>query len=253
MHRHIFFLLLLIASKSPAQSIIYSTANAHSHNDYEQPHPFYAAWNQSFGSIEADIFLEKGELLVAHNREELTRHRSLDSLYLQPLQRCLLNNHGYVYTDSNRRLQLMIDIKTDAIATLNRLVEKLQGYPVLLNSPSLKIVISGSRPAPSAFSSWPPWILFDGDLQKDYTEEELQKIEMISDNFHRYSSWQGEGELPGKDRKLILDLIGKVHKLHKKIRFWNAPDSPTAWKTFMELEVDYINTDHIEQLAAFLH
>jgi alkaline phosphatase len=47
-------------------------------------------------------------------------------------------------------------------------------------------------------------------------------------------------------------MIGKAHRLHKKIRFWDAPDSQPAWKTFMDLQVDYINTDHIQQLADFL-
>src|SRR6476620_10934165 len=66
--------------------IAYSTANAHSHNDYEQKVPFHNAWEHGFGSIEADIFLVGDELIVAHDTSQLTGGRTLKSLYLDPLQ-----------------------------------------------------------------------------------------------------------------------------------------------------------------------
>jgi alkaline phosphatase len=75
---------------------------------------------------------------------------------------------------------------------------------------------------------------------------------MLSDDFKKYSWWNGSDSLLQKDRKIITAMIGKAHRLHKKIRFWDAPDSQPAWKTFMDLQVDYINTDHIQQLADFL-
>ncbi len=41
----------------------YTIANTHSHNDYEQPIPFWTAYNAQFGSIEADVFLVDGRLV----------------------------------------------------------------------------------------------------------------------------------------------------------------------------------------------
>jgi alkaline phosphatase len=75
---------------------------------------------------------------------------------------------------------------------------------------------------------------------------------MLSDNFARYSSWRGKEALPEKDKELLQQMIAKAHKLKKKIRFWNAPDTPESWKVFMELGVDYINTDKIQELSKFL-
>ena len=121
-------LLLLISFNGIAQP---STANAHSHNDFEQAFPFWAAWKQGFGSIEADIFLDNEELIVAHDKKQLSRRWTLDSLYLGPLQQCIATHKGYVYADTNRKLQLMIDIKSDAQSTLSKLVEKLQSFPVI--------------------------------------------------------------------------------------------------------------------------
>jgi alkaline phosphatase len=44
-----------------------------------------------------------------------------------------------------------------------------------------------------------------------------------------------------------------VHASGKKIRFWNAPDNPQSWQTLMNIGVDYINTDHINELGSFLY
>lgn len=230
----------------------YTTSNAHSHNDYLRQQPFWNAWQQQFGSIEADIFLENGKLYVAHDKQQLQLHRPLDSLYLKPLERCIEKNKGYVYADISLHLQLMIDIKTEAVGTLSVLVELLKKYPLLTNCGTLHIAISGNRPPASAFHHWPAWILFDGELQKEYTAAELEKIPMLSDNFTRYSKWDGAGTIPEKDAAALKAMIDKVHRLGKKIRFWNAPDNNNSWKIFTQLGIDYINTDHIDELSAFL-
>lgn len=252
MHRLLIVLSLLICLQNFGQKIIYTTANAHSHNDYEQAFPFRGAWLQGFGSIEADIFLDNGELIVAHDKAQLASRRTLDVLYLQPLQQCIQENKGYVFADTSRKLQLMVDIKTETHATLTSLAEKLKSYPLLINSPSLQITITGNRPGPSGFSSWPLWMKFDGDLQKDYSKDELERIGLFSDNFARYSAWNGKGRLPEKERLVLQQLINKSHQLNKKIRFWNAPDIINSWYSFMEMGVDYINTDHIDGISTFL-
>jgi alkaline phosphatase len=246
------FLLLTICITCSAQLRVYTTADAHSHNDYEKPSPFWEAYKNKFGSIEADVFLDNGELIVAHDREQVKKRFTLDSLYLKPLQQSIQANKGYVDADPKRQLQLMIDLKTEGVSTLKALVDRLSNYPALTKCPSLKITISGSRPPQSDFTKYPSWILFDGELQKDYTNEQLQRIPMISDNFAKYSSWKGEGDMPQNERIAIQNLIEKVHALGKKIRFWNAPDNLKSWKMFITLGVDYINTDHISELSGFV-
>lgn len=242
-----------ISVDSPAQPQKYTSANAHSHNDYQQALPFVFAWSNQFGSIEVDIFLHNGKLVVAHDSSQLPRQWLLDSLYLQPLRVCIEKNGGSVYMDKSRSLQLMIDIKSEAKTTLDKLVAMLKSYPGLLSTPSLKIVISGSRPDAALFSSYPSWILFDGELRKEYQPEALRKIEMISDNFMRYSLWRGKDTIPSKDKEVLQQLVNKVHAQGKKIRFWNAPDNVAAWKVLVALGVDYINTDHIHELYQFFN
>jgi alkaline phosphatase len=102
-----------------AQPVAYSTANAHSHNDYEQKVPFLNAYNEHFGSVEADIFLIKGKILVGHNLKDLTDERSLENLYLKPLS---------TFNHKNRSLQILIDVKSEAINTLDSLISLLKKY-----------------------------------------------------------------------------------------------------------------------------
>ncbi len=246
-----FLLLTFIAIHTSAQQRIYTTSNAHSHNDYEQSNPFYEAWNHCFGSIEADIFLEGDKLLVAHTTKELNESRTLQSLYLDPLQRAIETNHGYPYVDTAKELQLLVDVKTDSVNTLNKLIEILKNYPSIINCLKIKIAISGNRPSPETFTNYPSYIHFDGVLSENYSPEALSKIVMLSDNFWHYSKWYGVDPIPAKDYEVLKHVIKKAHDLKQKVRFWNAPDNLVAWRTFESLQVDYINTDHIAELADF--
>jgi alkaline phosphatase len=252
MYKLLYFLLCILPAGVFAQPAGYTTVNAHSHNDYEKDFPFWMAWEEGFGSMEADIFLVKNELLVAHDTSQLKRHWSFDSLYLQPLAKCISNNKGNVYADKKRVLQLLIDLKTPADPLLDKLIDQLKLYPSLINNPSLQIVITGSRPVPSLFSSYPSWIYFDGELKNTYTAKELERIVMLSDNFTNYSSWNGKGRIPEREQLAIKNEIDKAHALNKKVRFWNAPDIINSWYGFMSLGVDYINTDQIKPLSTFL-
>ncbi|MES1222631.1 MAG: alkaline phosphatase, partial [Bacteroidota bacterium] len=93
---------------------------------------------------------------------------------------------------------------------------------------------------------------FDGEINKTYSEPALSKIVMLSDDFKTYSSWNGKGNLTEENKITLDSIVSKVHQLKKKIRFWDAPDFINAWYQFMNLQVDYINTDHIKELSSFL-
>jgi len=249
-----FFILIIILSSCSsliAQPKSYSVANAHSHNDYENPVPFYTAYNARFGSIEADIFLQNGELIVAHDTIELKQHRTLDKYYLDPLINFIQKNNGHAYPDATRQLQMLIDIKTDSINTLNKLIETLRKFPSLINTASVKWVITGNRPASDLFIQYPSFILFDGELHKEYSRQALTKIAMLSDDFKRYAQWSGRDDMPASEKTILTNEINKAHHLNKPIRFWDAPDNMNAWKQFMQLKVDFINTDHINELADY--
>ena len=75
---------------------------------------------------------------------------------------------------------------------------------------------------------------------------------MFSDDLKNYTVWNGKGIIPEKEKAVIDSFVLKAHRLNKKIRFYNAPDFTNAWYQLIHAQVDYINTDHINELSTFL-
>lgn len=239
-----------IAVTSFSQS--HTSASVFSHNDYLQQVPFESAYQHEVGYIEADIFLQKGKLLVAHTKPEIDQTRSLEALYLKPLALKISQNKGQVYQHKDKSLALMIDIKTDVSLTLPVLVKLIAKYPTLTSCKTLRFIISGNTPDPKTWSTYPTYIFFDGRPGINYTSEQLNRVAIISDNFNRYSQWNGKGKMVKQELNKVLTIINDVHSQGKKIRFWSAPDFKNAWMTFIQLKVDILNTDRVESLTQYL-
>lgn len=250
----IFILLSIRLLPADAQ---YTTLNAHSHNDYANEIPFYMAYNNHFGSIEADIFYENGDLFVAHSRSDIKPERSLDFLYIQPIVKLFSANKGKAWPDNNSTFQLLIDLKTMVEPTLSVLVEKLKKYPdvfdPMVNKLAVRIVITGNRPDPSAFSEYPECIFFDGLLNKKYDDQQLKRVALYSEDLKKFTSWNGIGDLAGNDKTKLQSVIDSVHAKGKKIRFWNAPDNINSWNVLINMKCDFINTDQIVKLSEYLN
>jgi alkaline phosphatase len=255
--KRIIIILFLIISIYITVTAQYTTLNAHSHNDYENEVPFWLAYNNHFGSIEADIWAIDGDLFVAHNKADIKKGRTLDALYLNPVVQQFRQNDNRVWADNSSSLQLLIDIKTTTEPALSILIEKLtKNHDVFdsnTNKNCVRIVITGNRPDPSDFSGYPDFICFDGILDSLYTENELGRVALFSENLRRFTTWNGEGKMNSDDSIRLKKVIDSVHAMNKKIRFWNAPDDINAWNVFTAMGVDFINTDHIVKLAGYLN
>lgn len=248
----VFSFLLMSTVCATAQTAVYTTANAHSHNDYQHEPPLQSAYANKFGSIEVDIILSEDELLVAHTERDIPNNKKLEDVYIKPLLGYIQANKGYVYEDTSLSMVLMLDIKSDPTPTMGKLVMLLLKYPEFTQSKSLKILVSGNKPDPSTFSSYPSFIWFDGLLSTRYKKEELERIAILSDNLRNYTSWKGAGNPPEKDWAAIQKAVAKGHSLGKKVRFWNTPDFVEGWQKILELGVDYIDTYTIKSMADYL-
>jgi alkaline phosphatase len=240
------FLLFLTAG---AQIKNYGPSNAHSHNDYLNQSPLYAAFASSFGSIEADIFPVGEDLLVAHDKKDTVLRRSLRGLYINPLLRAFDSAGG-------RKLILLIDIKENYSLSLDLLIKELEPLKPFLTTVEkpnqLTIVISGERPPPAEYKNYPGFIFFDDDLKLPHTREEWNRVALVSLPFNKLSEWKGSGALKRKEKKRIEHIIDSVHSAGKPIRFWAAPDTETSWECQMNLGADLIGTDKVRELADFL-
>ena len=254
--KKLFFLMVPLVCLSLEIKAQYATVQAHSHNDYQQQNPFFEAYRHHFGSIEADIWAVNGELYVAHDKEKISPANTLDALYIQPIVKLFNQNNGKAWPDFQGSFQLLIEPKSAVEPTLSILIKKLLNYPEVfnrkVNKNAVLVTITGNRPSPALFTNYPDFIQFDGQLNLKYDQAQRTRIALFSENLSVFTSWKGQGSIPANEQEKLKQIIDSVHALNGKIRFWNAPDNENAWKTLIDLKVDYINTDHIPQLAKFL-
>ena len=78
-----FVVLAFLRLSSVAQSIY--LPNAYAHNDYWHKRPLLDALENGYSYVEADIFLLNGNLVVSHILPFLKKKRTLEKLYLKPL------------------------------------------------------------------------------------------------------------------------------------------------------------------------
>ncbi|MBX2917320.1 MAG: alkaline phosphatase [Cyclobacteriaceae bacterium] len=230
----------------------YSSSSIFAHNDYATPRPFYTAYENQVGFIEADVFLVDNNLRVAHTEKELAQAKTLQELYLTPLKQKILENNGFAYTDREKMLTLMIDLKTEASVTLPALINIVSTYPELIHSKNFRIAISGNMPAPHTWSQYPSWLYFDGRPAINYTPDQLQRVVMISTSMAALTNWNGKGVLVKEHYERVKDVVSKAHAVGKPVRFWGAPDFISAWMKLISLvKADIINTDHVEACVQF--
>lgn len=239
---------------------------AHAHNDYEHPRPLFDALDHRFGSLEADIFLVGDQLLVAHDPVDLDPARTLESLYLDPLAARVRANHGSVYRGYRKPLQLLIDIKTEGSSTYLELDRHLRRYKHLFTTYAhgrvfpgpVTAVISGDRAARTPMEAQTVRRAFyDGRLADLGTSAPASFVPLISDNWTLNFTWAGVGAFPDAERQKLRNIIRAAHSRGQKVRFWATPDvagpaRDALWTELVAADVDYINTDDLAGLEAFL-
>ena len=223
----------------------------HSHNDYEQDEPFWGAYNAGAASIEADIYLSDGQLMLGHDRAS---DKSLVEYYLDPIKDLFYKN-GKKIRANGEMLQLLVDLKDteQTLKVLEELIAKdyLECFDIKNNPSAVMIVITGDRVAPENFDKYQDFIYFDGHPEVEYTAEQLARIPMMSQYIRKYTAWKGNGKMNNQDEERLKEIISSVHQSGKKVRFWAFPDNPNAWRKSLELGIDYINTNHPADVAEY--
>ena len=256
--------LLLTAWPSAAEQAKPDTepkplVRAHAHNDYYHKRPLLDALASGFCSVEADVFLKEGKLLVGHSSFELRKERTLETLYLAPLAKRVKANGGSVY-EAKAPFHLMIAFKTDGPATYAALKPLLEKYRFILTTftadatepGAVTIVISGSRPREAMEQDAKRLAGYDGRLSDLGQAESRHFMPWISDSWRSHFKWRGNGDLTEGERAKLANIVKSAHADGQKIRFWAAPDTPAAWELFHKAGIDFINTDRLENLAKFL-
>ena len=255
--------LLNTLQPSSAACDVVPLVHAHAHNDYRHDPPLLKALQHGFTSVEADIFLVGDELCVAHDPDEITRERTLRSLYLEPLRERVKRNNGRVYPDGGRFL-LLVDVKSAAKPTWQRLHEVLTEYRDMLTTfgpqgrrdKAVLVVVSGNRSLELMQSQPVRYAGYDGRLADLDSDNSAEVIALISDRWGTHFTWRGDGPMPPEEQRKLGEIVQKAHAKGRLVRFWATPDqrSPARealWRELLSAGVDLINTDDLEGLKEF--
>jgi len=258
-------LLLFLAAAFGAPTVTASAAQptpllqAHAHNDYAHARPLLDALDHGFCSVEADIWLVEGQLLVAHDRRALKPERTLPALYLDPLRARIRQNRGRVYPNGPR-CTLFIDVKTDAEPTYAALRELLRQYAEVLTvftptntvTNALTVILSGNRATRVLAAEPLRYAAIDGRLPDLDTNPSPHLVPVVSDTWITHFKWRGAGPLPDDERQRLKQFVQRAHQQGRRIRFWAAPDNPAGWRELQQAGVDLLNTDDLAGLREFL-
>lgn len=254
----IFIFLIFSYSHLFAQVIV--LPNSHSHNDYKQKHPLSDALSNGFTSIEVDVFLLKGELVVAHYLPRFGKKKTLETLYLRPLFDSVNKHNGDVYFNYKQTVILLIDIKSDASEAYFALKPILEKYRSVLTSyengvvvtRAVTIVLSGSKPYDIIKNENKRFAFIDENLQNLSSENSLTIYLMASTNYSNILTWRGKGDIPADQKQKLINITNLAHQNGKKVRLWDSPEDPIVWQELLNCGVDLINTDKLQELKEFL-
>jgi glycerophosphoryl diester phosphodiesterase len=238
---------------------------AHAHNDYEHARPLYDALSLGFTSVEADVWLLDGELMVAHSRQEVVPGWTLERLYLDPLEALRRMNGGTVYPGWHGDFQLLIDVKSDAGPTYAAVDALLREHPQLMTTftggrtdhRAVTAVISGNEDRAAMLAQPTRYAGYDGSLSDADSDVGPSVMPMVSDDWTETFTWDGTGEMPAAEEQTLRDIVTTAHDHGYRVRFWATPDDAgpardAIWRKLVEVGVDEINTDDLTGLREFL-
>lgn len=254
--------LLLAAGTAPAVAAQPTRLDrAHAHNDYEHARPLLDALDHGFNSVEADVWLVDGALLVAHDRDEVRPDRTLERLYLEPLRERARANGGRIHA-GRPPLLLLVDVKSDAEVTYARLHDVLRSYADVLTiwsgdsveEGAVSVVLSGERARDTMRAAPIRFAAYDGRLPDLDAEAATPTafMPLVSERWGRVADWDGSPPVPPGLRAELSRLSDLAHTQGRRLRFWGTPDLEAVWGLLLGAGVDLINTDDLAGLQRFL-
>lgn len=256
----IVILFLLTAGTLHAQILI--LPNAYAHNDYWHRRPLLDALENGFTYVEADVFLRKDRLIVAHILPCLKKKRTLEDLYLKPLLAYIQDQEKSrgMHRAARVPLTLMIDIKSDANKTYEALIVLLEKYKSILSRyeggflsmGNVTVVITGHKPYNLINCNGNRLVFMDEDLKLAGKDSTLNIYPIASCKYSSIVKWKGKGNIPASEMQKLEYYVEQAHKNGRKVRLWGSPENKIVWTELLKCKVDLINTNKLKTLRQFL-
>ncbi|SMR47642.1 unnamed protein product [Zymoseptoria tritici ST99CH_3D1] len=238
----------------------------HSHNDYWRRVPLFEAIHYGCTSVEADVWKFDEELFVGHDTASLTRNRTLQSLYVNPLVDLLdrMNDpttllpsirttpRGIFDEAPEQSLVLLIDFKTNGAETFPLVLQHLEPLRAkdyltyhdgtILHSRPITIVVTGNAPfdlilnmtthrdvffdAPLSAMFEPPSPLFAAPIPTNEQKYNTTNSLYASVSFTHAIGFPWRGRLSSSQLHLLRGQIRGAHRRGLKVRYWDTPGWP---------------------------
>lgn len=251
-------------ASSAARPLAAPLLRAHSHNDYNRRRPLVDALREGFFSVEADLVLRNGRILVAHEHATARAERSLEKLYLAPLRARARAHAGRVYRDGPLGFRLLLDCKDRPEVLWPALQKQLSEYADILSSwdeqgarteRAVRVVLSGRKPWKLVAHDASRSVAFDAslaELERERAAGTDVRITLCSEPWKRHFRWTGNGRIPPEELASLRSLVLRAHQASRPLRFWGVPAKARVWKRLFDENVDVLHTDNVRGLAAFL-
>ena len=205
---------------------------AHAHNDYDQRRPLYDALDRGFTSVEADVWLVDGHFLVGHDRGDLRAGRTLERLYLGPLEALARRYGGRVQPGWGLPLRLLIDVKSKAGPSYSALTNLLRRHRRILTSSTDRRTTPRASPRSSAatgtgarcVSASRRFAGFEGRLGDLRSRVPRAFMPAVAADWQDSFSWDGVGHMPVLEELRLRSLVAEAHARGRTLRFWGTPD-----------------------------
>ncbi|WNG56939.1 hypothetical protein F0U59_20870 [Archangium gephyra] len=244
---------------APRHPVAGHHVRAHAHNDYEHERPLLDALEHRFYSVEADLYLNDGKLTVSHLNLPWDARRSLEQLYLEPLQ-ARVDERGSVHGDGVP-FTLWLDLKQGGRELVDSLHAVLEKYPMLtridgdeVHPGPVTVVLTGDAGGKQDFVSRYPQRRAVRD-SNDYSPEDPPADSAwgyYALNWGDYLDSSGTGQLDAAQSARLACIVENAHARGRKVRFFGAPNHPDAWRVALEHGVDFLGADDLQGLDSFL-
>ena len=228
----------------------------HSHNDYTHEHPLFDALRYGYKSIEIDVWLHNGKLIVDHDGIGLDSKKDIEEQYLLPIIERIREHHGSVYDGDSTPTIFMVEFKNDAeacYAVLRALIEKHKALfcDRMGRGGPIKLLITGHRPWQSLLKGKELYITADGDIRQSADSIPRYILERVSDPYASHFTWKGHGAMPKAQKEKLAAMVKLAHDHGRQIRFYALPQDENVWREMLDAGVDWINVDKLERFAEF--
>ncbi|MGD9545928.1 MAG: hypothetical protein AB7V45_00140 [Candidatus Krumholzibacteriia bacterium] len=240
-----------------------ATLPAYAHNDYLNDRPLQDALDGGFRGVEADYFLVDGELLVAHDIEDLRPGRTLEALYLRPLREridrlgCVQPGEPvfYLNIESKREGPETYDALHDVLSTYEDILTTVRDGEVI--SGPVQVILVGWFPPLADLAAQP--VRYAAvqshfkELPADHASYPAHLLKLITVKYRDEFAWNGCPPRPGEFTWRLHEVRQARNAVPGRVlRVFAVPGSAEVCAALLAGGMDLIGTKDLQKTGRVL-